>query len=524
MAFSSNSASISLLLIVLVWGFQFSFSEGFGTFGFDVHHRYSDTVKGILGVDGLPEKGSVDYYAAMAHRDHLLRGRHLAETTAAAPAPLTFSGGNETYQIPLFGYLYYANVTVGSPGLWFLVALDTGSDLFWLPCDCTSCIKAVKTPSGQVVKFNIYSPNTSSTSEAVSCNSTFCEQPRQCSSRRHTCVYQVQYLSSNTSSTGLVVEDILHLTTDDSQLKVIDAQVPLGCGIVQTGALLKGAAPNGLFGLGMNDISVPSVLASKGLTTNSFSMCFGTDGYGRMSFGDTGSAGQGQTPFNVVQSDPTYNVTVTKVSVGNNVTNISFSALFDSGTSFTNLNDPAYTIISEMFDSQAKETRHSSSDSQIPFEYCYDPSANQSKPPPLNLTMKCGDQFSVTAPIVEVSLQNGRNVSCLALFKSEDINIIGKNFMTGYSIVFDRENMVLGWEASNCYGTESSTTLYPPESSAMRPTALPPTSLNLEATTEVSPTFKLSPPNDSTRLKSSIFTLFAVIFTALIHCLIIGSS
>lgn len=38
-------------------------------FGFDIHHRYSDQVKGILGVEGLPEKGSVDYYVAMALLD-----------------------------------------------------------------------------------------------------------------------------------------------------------------------------------------------------------------------------------------------------------------------------------------------------------------------------------------------------------------------------------------------------------------------------------------------------------------------
>ncbi|KAH7850527.1 hypothetical protein Vadar_034387 [Vaccinium darrowii] len=504
-AASSSSSSF------VVWGFNYSCCEGFGTFGFDVHHRYSDKMKGILDVDGLPEKGSVDYYATMAHRDHLLRGRHLAATTTTTPAPLTFSGGNETYNIASFGYLYYANVTVGSPGLWFLVALDTGSDLFWLPCNCTSCITSLKTASGQVVELNIYNPNTSS-SEAVSCNSTFCEQPRQCSSRRNTCVYQIQYLSNDTSSTGLMVEDILHLTTDDSQLKVVDAQVPLGCGIVETGAFLEGLAPNGLFGLGMNDISVPSVLANKGLTANSFSMCFGTDGYGRMNFGDTGSSGQGQTPFNVEQSNPTYNVTVTQVSVGNNVTNISFTAIFDSGTSFTNLNDPSYTIISEMFDSQANETRHSSSDSQIPFEYCYDLSSNQSslEPPPVNLTMKGGDQFYVIAPTVIVSLQNGGHVYCLALVKSWDINIIGQNFMTGYSIVFDRENMVLGWEASNCYGTESS---------AVAPAALSP-----EAPSIGSPISSLSPPNDSTLMKSSISTLFAIIFTALIHCWIIGSS
>lgn len=70
------------------------------------------------------------------------------------------------------------------------------------------------------------------------------------------------------------------------------------CGKVQTGIFAKSAAPNGLIGLGMEKISVPSFLADQGLTSNSFSMCFGLDGYGRIDFGDTGPAGQKQTPFN----------------------------------------------------------------------------------------------------------------------------------------------------------------------------------------------------------------------------------
>lgn len=69
----------------------------------------------------------------------------------------------------------------------------------------------------------------------------------------------------------------------------------------QTGAFLNGAAPNGLFGLGMDSVSVPSILASKGLAANSFSMCFGADGIGRIEFGDKGNPGQGETPFNLEQ-------------------------------------------------------------------------------------------------------------------------------------------------------------------------------------------------------------------------------
>lgn len=46
--------------------------------------------------------------------------------------------------------LHYANVSVGTPSLSFLVALDTGSDLFWLPCDCSSCVHTLLTTSGKV--------------------------------------------------------------------------------------------------------------------------------------------------------------------------------------------------------------------------------------------------------------------------------------------------------------------------------------------------------------------------------------
>lgn len=64
---------------------------------------------------------------------------------------------------------------------------------------------------------------------------------------------------------------------------------------------MDGAAPNGLFGLGMDNESVPSILASGGLAADSFSMCFGPDGLGRIRFGDKGSSDQSETPFNIAQ-------------------------------------------------------------------------------------------------------------------------------------------------------------------------------------------------------------------------------
>ncbi|XP_052190275.1 aspartyl protease family protein 1-like [Diospyros lotus] len=499
--------------------------DGFGTFGFDVHHRYSDPVKGILDLDGLPEKGSLHYYAAMAQRDRLFRGRHLAAT--AAESPLTFAAGNDTLRIAGLGHLYYANVSVGSPGLWFLVALDTGSDLFWLPCDCTQCVTGLKSGSGDEIDLNIYSLNKSSTSMKVSCNSTFCGKQRQCSSKHNACAYQIQYLSNNTSSSGLIVEDILHLTSDDRQLKKVDAQIPFGCGIVQTGSFLDGAAPNGLFGLGMDNVSVPSVLSKKGLSANSFSMCFGPDGIGRISFGDKGSLEQGETPFNVHSSHPTYNVSLEQILVGDNVSDVSFSAIFDSGTSFTYLNDPAYKVISESFNSQAKEKRHPS-DSRLPFEYCYELSLNQTifEIPSLNFTMQGGKQFFVTDPIVQLSIEGEGNLYCLAVVKSEDINIIGQNFMTGYRIVFNREKMALGWEASNCYDTTNSNLLpiNPQNSSAVPPAStVEPQATSGPQSGSDNPTPSAVPPpeNSSPHLNSLAGTLFMAFICLGVHYYII---
>lgn len=80
----------------------------------------------------------------------------------------------------------------------------------------------------QPVNFNIYSPNNSSTSKEVQCSSSLCSHADQCSSPSETCPYQVSYLSDNTSSTGYLVEDILHLTTNDDQSKPVNAKITLG--------------------------------------------------------------------------------------------------------------------------------------------------------------------------------------------------------------------------------------------------------------------------------------------------------
>ncbi|XP_022145454.1 aspartyl protease family protein 1 isoform X2 [Momordica charantia] len=490
---------------------------------FDVHHRYSDAVRRLLPVDGLPEEGTLEYYAAMLRRDHFFRARRLA--TAEDRPPLTFISGNETIRLNPLGFLHYAEVKVGTPAVSYLVALDTGSDLFWLPCDCVNCVTGLNSSSG-VIRFNIYSPNNSSTSKEVPCSSALCSHASQCSSPSGTCPYVVSYLSENTSSTGYLVEDILHLTTNDDQSKPVNAKITLGCGKDQSGAFLNSAAPNGLFGLGIENVSVPSILANEGLTSNSFSLCFGRHGMGRIEFGDKGSPDQSETPFNLGRKHPTYNISITQINVGGNVSNLEFDAIFDSGTSFTYLNDPAYSLISDKFDSMVEEKRYTMN-SDFPFENCYEMSPNQNNftYPVMNLTMKGGKQFFINHPVIPF---NGKvtSIFCIAIFRSPDINIIGQNFMAGYHIVFDREKMVLGWKKSNCNGDENEITNNFPVDPSPAPAPAPGRAVNPQANSNSNSNINnssrtIEPPrpagnSGSNLLSSVILTLVMILFPFLL--------
>ncbi|KAK1423544.1 hypothetical protein QVD17_18848 [Tagetes erecta] len=428
-------------------------------FTFKMHHRFSDPVKNWsqtfnnLAVADFPAKGTVEFYSQLADHDRVFRRRRLSDS---GQQRLTFSDGNSSLRIKSLGYLHYTMISLGTPGQKFLVALDTGSDLFWVPCECSRCASIDNTPYSSKFNMSIYDPKESSTSKKVSCKHRMCTASCPGSGTVGTCPYSSSYISSQTSTSGILIEDFLHMETDDVDAKIVNAFVMFGCGQVQSGSFLHVAAPNGLFGLGMEKISVPSFLAREGYIADSFSMCFGHDGTGRISFGDKGSIDQQETPFSFDALNPTYTITAKQLRVGDSLINSSFTALFDSGTSFTYLVEPHYTRLTTMFHAQTKDPRRFT-DKRIPFEYCYalSPEANTSLIPDISLTMKGDSKFIIYNPVIVLTIYP-EAVYCLAVNKNEEMSIIGQNFMTGYRIVFDREKLVLGWKKSGCYDIDNS--------------------------------------------------------------------
>ncbi|XP_010515541.1 PREDICTED: aspartyl protease family protein 1-like isoform X1 [Camelina sativa] len=491
----------------LRWMFQFGFfcvmSSGWassvsGSFSFEIHHRFSEQVKTVLGGHGLPVMGSLDYYKALVHRD---RGRRL--TSNNNQTTISFAQGNSTQEI---NFLHYANVTVGTPPQWFLVALDTGSDLFWLPCNCNStCIRTMETDQGERIRLNIYNPNISTSSSKVTCNSTLCTSRNRCLSPNSDCPYRIRYLSPGSRSTGVLVEDVIHMSTEEGEAR--EARITFGCSQSQLGLFQK-VAVNGIMGLAIDNLAVPNMLVRAGVTTDSFSMCFGLKGKGTISFGDKGSSDQLETPLSGTLSPPFYDVSITKFKVGSVTVETEFSAIFDSGTAVTWLLEPYYTSLTTNFHLSVPDKRLPAN-VDSPFEFCYiiTSTSDEEKLPSISFVMKGGAAYDIFSPILVFDTSSGSfQVYCLAVLKqvNADFNIIGQNFMTNYRIVHDRERMILGWRESDCKDANGSGSKGP--SAPAKPPSLPPT----PSPRTVNPSTRLNP-----LAASSLFIICFISFMCL---------
>ncbi|KAL6603472.1 hypothetical protein ACP70R_043833 [Stipagrostis hirtigluma subsp. patula] len=434
--------------------------------GLDFHHRSSPVVRQWAEARGhlflgapWPAHGSPEYYSELSRHDRA----HLARRgLAGADGLLSFADGNDTRFRRDLGYTYYAKVAVGTPPTTFLVALGTGSELFWVPCGCERCVPGLPatamTEDG--LELRQYSPRKSSTSKMVPCGHTLCYQPCARAGNGSSCPYTLG------DSSGVLVEDVLHLTREGPGGAAVKAPVVFGCAQEQTGHFFQGT-----LGLGMNKISVPSVLASSGLVaSDSFSMCFSHDGVGRINFGDAGSRGQDETRFIVDSAQATYNVSFKSINVGRTSTPVELTAAIVSDAALTYLREPAYTAIATSFHSQILEKRVTyrvGTTNSGDFEYCYELSPEQTKVemPEVSLTTKEGAVFPITRPFFFLQDHffhpfgftdeiKGRRPHgyCLGILKSDKgRDIIGQNFMAGLKVVFDRERSVLGWQKFDCY-------------------------------------------------------------------------
>ncbi|KAL1207894.1 Aspartic proteinase-like protein 1 [Cardamine amara subsp. amara] len=418
-------------------------------------HRFSDegraSIKTTTSSDSLPEKRSLEYYQLLARSDSRRQRMNLGakfQSLVPSEGSKTISSGND------YGWLHYTWIDIGTPSVSFLVALDSGSDLLWIPCNCVQCAPLTSTYYSSLATkdMNEYSPSSSSTSKVFLCSHKLCDSAPDCESPREQCPYTVNYISGNTSSSGLLVEDILHLTYNPKNRLMnvpssVKARIVIGCGKKQSGDYLTGVAPDGLMGLGLGEISVPSFLSKAGLMRNSFSLCFDEEDSGRIYFGDMGPSMQQSTQFLPLNNK--YVVGVEACCIGNScLKQTNFRALIDSGQSFTYLPEEIYRKVAVEIDRHVNAAI--TSVEGVEWEYCYETSV-EPKVPAIKLKFSHNNTFVIHKPLIVLQQSQGLVIFCLPISSSgQEEGSIGQNYMRGYRMVFDRENMKLGWSASKC--------------------------------------------------------------------------
>ncbi|KAH9718533.1 Aspartic proteinase-like protein 1 [Citrus sinensis] len=396
-------------------------------------HRFSEEVK-ALGVSknrnatSWPAKKSFEYYQVLLSSDvqkQKMKTGPQFRMLFPSQGSKTMSLGND------FGWLHYTWIDIGTPNVSFLVALDAGSDLLWIPCDCVRCAPLSASYYNSLDRdLNEYSPSASSTSKHLSCSHRLCDLGTSCQNPKQPCPYTMDYYTENTSSSGLLVEDILHLISggDNALKNSVQASVIIGCGMKQSGGYLDGVAPDGLIGLGLGEISVPSLLAKAGLIRNSFSMCFDKDDSGRIFFGDQGPATQQSTSFLASNGKYiTYIIGVETCCIGSScLKQTSFKAIVDSGSSFTFLPKEVYETIAAEFDRQVNDTI--TSFEGYPWKCCYKSSSQRlPKLPSVKLMFPQNNSFVVNNPVFVIYGTQGVTGFCLAIQPVDgDIGTIGR--------------------------------------------------------------------------------------------------
>lgn len=493
-------------------------------------HRFSDDVREFRvlrkgEVDRVwPEKRGLEYYRMLLSSDVQRQKMKLGpqfQFLFPSEGSKTMALGND------FGWLHYTWIDIGVPSVSFLVALDAGSDLLWVPCDCIQCAPLSASYYSSLDRdLNEYSPSGSRTSKHLSCSHELCDLGPNCNSPKQPCPYTVNYFSENTSTSGLLVEDILHLASGSANAANNSVQAPviIGCGRKQSGGYLDGVAPDGLMGLGLGNISVPSFLAKAGLMKNSFSFCFDEDDSGRIFFGDQGLASQQTTPFLPVQGKYiTYIIDVEGCCVGSScLEQTSFKAMVDSGTSFTFLPGEVYGRLVEEFDRRVK-AKKSSFEGYL-WEYCYESSSQDlPKIPSVTLKFTLNNSFVVHNPVFVIYGNQGVAGFCLAIQPGDgNMGTIGQNFMTGYRMVFDRENLKLGWSRSNCQDlTDGNRMPLTPSASGSSSNPLPTTEQQRAPSHAVAPAVAGRTPSNSSalsiRLTSPYWLCLAKLLLLLLH-------
>ncbi|KAJ4971866.1 hypothetical protein NE237_004965 [Protea cynaroides] len=346
------------------------------------------------------------------------------------------ASGRQIIQSPT----YIVRAKFGTPAQPMFVAMDTSSDVAWIPCTgCVGCSSS------------IFNTAMSSTYKPVGCSAPQCNQVPNPTCGGSACSFNLTYGSSTISAT--VSQDTLALAQDPIP------NYAFGCVKAVTESPVP---PQGLLGLGRGSMSLLS--QTKSLYQSTFSYCL--PDFRSANFSGSLRLGPVSQPqrikFTPLLTNPRrsslYYVNMIGISVGRQLLNIPASVLafntttgagtiFDSGTVFTRLVQPVYVAVRDEFRRRVKAGPVSSLGG---FDTCYSQSIVS---PTITLHFT---NMNVTLPPENFLIHStAGTITCLAMAASPGnvnsvLNVIANMQQQNHRVLYDVPNSRLGVAREPC--------------------------------------------------------------------------
>ncbi|GAU29746.1 hypothetical protein TSUD_392350 [Trifolium subterraneum] len=381
------------------------------------------------------------------HDDHR-RGRFLSAVDINL-------GGNG---LPTKTGLYFTKLGLGSPKKDYYVQVDTGSDLMWVNCiECSKCPR--KSDIG--MDLTLYDPKGSHTSELISCDQDFCastfDGPILGCKAEIPCPYTITY-GDGSATTGYYVRDYLTFDSVSGNLHTApqNSSIIFGCGAVQSMGSSNEGALDGIIGFGQANSSVLSQLAASRKVKKIFSHCLDNiRGGGIFAIGELVEPKVSTTPL--VPNMSHFNVVLKNIEVDGDVLQLP-SDIFDSGNGKGTIIDSGTTLAYlpiivydelmsrpglklELVDQQFK---------------CFHYAGNVDDAFPV-VKLHFEDSLSLTVYPHEYMFSYNDGARCIGWQKSvpqtkdgKDMTLLGDLVLSNKLVLYDLENMVIGWTDYNC--------------------------------------------------------------------------
>ncbi|XP_061347781.1 aspartyl protease AED3-like [Gastrolobium bilobum] len=356
----------------------------------------------------------------------------------ARKSVVPIASGRQIIQSPT----YIVKAKIGTPSQTLLMAMDTSNDAAWVPC--TACVGCSSTT---------FAPAKSTTFRNLPCGAPQCKQVTNPTCGGSACTFNFTYGSSTVAAN--LVQDTLTLATDPVPAYTF------GCIQKTTG---NSVPPQGLLGLGRGPLSL--LAQTQKLYQSTFSYCLPS--FKSLNF--TGSLRLGpvaqpkRIKFTPLLKNPRrsslYYVNLVAIRVGRRIVDIPPAALafnpttgagtiFDSGTVFTRLVEPAYIAVRNEF--RRRVGRKLTVTTLGGFDTCYTVPIVA----PIITFMFSG--LNVTLPPENILIHStAGSITCLAMAAaapdnvSSVLNVIANMQQQNHRVLYDVPNSRLGVARELC--------------------------------------------------------------------------